>query len=55
MLRSNTDLFDDIFLFTAELCSLPKQLWLASENGKGLEIMGTFSRKYVLTVNYNYN
>lgn len=47
---SNTGLLGDIFGFTPTPVSYspPKQLWLPSENGKGLEIMGTFSRKYVL-------
>lgn len=46
---SNTGLLGDIFGFnpTPVSYSPPKQLWLPSENGKGLEIMGTFSRKYV--------
>lgn len=46
---SNTGLFSDIFEFmsTSVSYSPPKKLWLASENGRGLEIMGTFSRKYV--------
>ncbi|VVC32529.1 Armadillo-type fold,Beta-adaptin appendage, C-terminal subdomain,Clathrin/coatomer adaptor, adaptin- [Cinara cedri] len=44
---SNTGLLGDIFGFTPTPVSYspPKILWLPSENGKGLEIMGTFSRK----------
>lgn len=52
---SNTGLLGDIFGFTPTPISYspPKQLWLPSENGKGLEIMGTFSRKYVLESTFN--
>lgn len=51
----NTGLLGDIFGFTPTpvTYSPPKILWLPSENGKGLEIMGTFSRKYVFIENYN--
>lgn len=53
---SNTGLLGDIFGFTPAPVSYspPKQLWLPSENGKGLEIMGTFSRKYVLIQKYAF-
>lgn len=53
---SNTGLLGDIFGFTPAPVSYspPKQLWLPSENGKGLEIMGTFSRKYVLIQTYAF-
>lgn len=50
---SNTGLLGDIFGFTPTPVSYspPKILWLPSEKGKGLEIMGTFSRKYVFIEN----
>lgn len=37
----------DIFGFTTTPLSYvpPKQVWLTAENGKGLEVLGTFSRK----------
>lgn len=44
----NTELFGNLFEFDSVPYSPPKQLWLVCENGRGLEIMGTFFRKYVL-------
>jgi AP-1 complex subunit beta-1 len=46
--QSTTGLLGDIFGFSATSASYspPKANWLPAEKGKGLDIWGTFSRRY---------
>lgn len=44
---SNTEFFDNLLKCVSVTYSPPKKLWLACENNIGLDIMGTFYRKYV--------
>jgi hypothetical protein len=48
--QSTTGLLGDIFGFSATPTSYspPKTNWLPAEKGKGLDIWGTFSRRYIL-------
>ncbi|XP_065222686.1 AP-1 complex subunit beta-1 isoform X1 [Planococcus citri] len=45
--QSTTGILGDIFGFAPTSASYvpPKQIWLTAENGKGLEVWGSFSRK----------
>lgn len=49
--QTTTGLLGDIFGFTQGTTSYvaPKQNWLPAEKGKGFDLWGTFSRKYVLS------
>lgn len=47
--QTTTGLLGDIFGFSAapSMYTAPKVNWLPAEKGKGLDVWGTFSRKYV--------
>jgi AP-1 complex subunit beta-1 len=58
MSQSTTGLLGDIFGFSATPSSYtpPKTNWLPAEKGKGLDIWGTFSRRYTFhSVSYSEN
>lgn len=53
--QSTTGLLGDIFGFSATPTSYspPKSNWLPAEKGKGLDVWGTFSRRYALHLTWS--
>lgn len=55
--QTTTGLLGDIFGFSAapSMYVAPKVNWLPAEKGKGLDVWGTFSRKYVAVICFKFH